>query len=276
MNNSIQAINKLQKEKMMILEHVYAVKDLDEVYKRQSNLSTMAISIYSDAAQVMMPALIADGLQAVSWANISSRLSKLNFSGVPTAAEIRSTYKQAVEQAVQNPKNEAYIIRPENDQQFRNTRPEKGQQFRATKKEEMPGALKKIAAFGFAIPLILELIGGQKFHVLVRILQGISLGVMVIEIIRYFDVFKNNNPIDFLKAAVQGKMHSKEPSPKTESGAKISYTTKHKNVVDYESMYIDAINQVKQDNVNELNRWFRDLKRLTQMELAKANNTKEE
>lgn len=276
MNNSIQAINKLHKEKMMVLDQVYAVKNLDEVYKRQTALNSMAINIYTDAAQVMMPALVEDGLQAVTWAEISKKLSRLSFIGVPTAAEVRDTYKMTIEQAAQNPKNEAIIIRPENELQFSNTKPEKGEQFRATKKEELPLPLKKIAAFGIAIPLILELIGGRKFLVLVRVLQSISLGVMVIEVIRYLDALKNFKFFDNIKAAMHGKTWNNESAIKTEISTKTPNPVKRKMTIDFESMYVDAINRVKQDNVNELNRWFRELKRLTQMELTKVNNIKEE
>lgn len=96
MYKSIEQIKKLRTEKHNILKNVYQSNNPDDIYKKQSALGSMSISIFTDAANAIMPALQEDGVSNVVWSNISLRLNKLSFISVPTASEIREKYNQSV------------------------------------------------------------------------------------------------------------------------------------------------------------------------------------
>ena len=61
MEKSLEVIGQLQIEKQNTVRKVYAVKNLDEVYRRQTELNAMGISIYTDVATRLLPALEEDG-----------------------------------------------------------------------------------------------------------------------------------------------------------------------------------------------------------------------
>lgn len=83
MEKSLEVIGQLQVEKQNTVRKVYAVKNLDEVYRRQTELNAMGISIYTDVATRLLPALEEDGAGREVWADISKKLKKLSFTGIP-------------------------------------------------------------------------------------------------------------------------------------------------------------------------------------------------
>ena len=89
MYKSIEQIKKLREEKHAILKNVYQSNNPDDVYKNQSALGAMSISIFTNVANAIMPTLQEDGVSNIVWSNVSLRLNKLSFISVPTAAEIR-------------------------------------------------------------------------------------------------------------------------------------------------------------------------------------------
>lgn len=98
---SIKQIRKLKEEKHDILKNVYQGNDADDVYKKERTLGSMAISIFTDVAGTIMPALQEDGVSNIVWSNISLRLNKLSFIGIPTTFEIREKYKNNVNRVIQ-------------------------------------------------------------------------------------------------------------------------------------------------------------------------------
>jgi len=238
MYKSIKQIQKLREEKRAVLSRVYQSGNLDDVYKNQRDLGSMSISIFTDAANAIMPVLRDDGVGNVVWSKISLRLDKLSFISIPTAAEIREKYKKSVD----NPT----IIK------INGAIPEPGTRTEV-KKIPLPAFLAALAAQGIAVPLILSAIGGKKLA-LVKILCVVNVACMVIEVVKYFDLFSK-------------KSKRTMPAPfKTEP----AYT------VNYEDMYNQAIQDVYRDNRKSLDDWFDQLEKITTEEIDKALRQAEE
>lgn len=173
MYKSIEQIQKLRGEKQGVLSRVYQSSNLDSVYENQRELGAMSISIFTDAADVVLPVLRGDGVGNVVWSNISLRLDKLSFISVPTAAEIREKYKKSVE----NPT----VIEINGATPKPGTRTE-------VKKIPLPAFAAALVAQGIAIPLFF----GTKLA-LVKILGVVDAACMVIEVLKYFDWFPKKN-----------------------------------------------------------------------------------
>lgn len=250
MSETIEAIEKLRNAKENEVKEVYTVQDLETVYERQTVLNSMAGSIYTDAANVMLPALKRDGFSALVWSNVSGKLDRLNFVSVPTASDIREKYGKAIRESTGKGKGD-YVLSPQ-DKDVR-TRPKENETI-YIKEKPLPPFLALLAAEGIAIPLVLKTIG-HNWHVLVKAVFGAVVGVVIaVEIIKYFDI-----PEKILKRKV------KAPEAHPRAAAKTPEPD-----IDWDSLYSESIKKVEKDNLTELNRWFNNLKRLTEKELQKA------
>lgn len=233
MYKSIEQIKKLREEKHAILKNVYHSNNPDDVYKNQSALGAMSISIFTDVANAIMPTLQEDGVSNIVWSNVSLRLNRLSFISIPTASEIREKYKQCIA----NPT----VVRVNGAQ------PKPGTKTRV-KKISPPVFLGLLAAQGIAIPLLVSFIGGSKWA-LVKILPcAINAALMIIEVIKYFNLLPVKSKKTFFAPA-------KETSAST---------------VDYDAMYRRAIQEVYQDNRKKLDDWFDTLEKITTEEIDKA------
>jgi len=232
MYKSIEQIKKLREEKHVVLKNVYQSSNPDDVYKNQSALGAMSISIFTDVANAIMPTLQEDGVSNIVWSNVSLRLNKLSFISVPTASEIREKYKQSVT----NPT----VVRVNGAQ------PKPGTRTRV-KKISLPVFLGLLAAQGIAIPLLVSFIGGSKWA-LVKILPcAINAALMIIEVIKYFNLLP-----------VKSKKTFFAPAKETSSAA------------DYDAMYCRAIQEVYRDNRKKLDDWFDTLEKIVTEEIDKA------
>lgn len=248
MSNTIDAIEKLRESKENEVKRVYEVQDLDTVYERQATLNSMAGSIYTDVANVMLPVLKKDGFSALVWPNISGNLDQLRFIGVPTASEIREKYGKAVAGAVGSEKKDYEII----SQNIHGRPKEKETVY--IKEKSLPGFLVRLAAQGIAIPLVLKTVG-HSWPVLAKVIFGAVAGVIIaVEIIKYFNIPKRG---------FKGNVKTHSPSPRTAGKPSEPH-------MDWNALYFKAIERVKEDNLKELNRWFYNLKKLTEKELQNA------
>ncbi|MCI8967964.1 MAG: hypothetical protein HFH75_10325 [Lachnospiraceae bacterium] len=247
MEKSLEVIGQLQVEKKDIVRRVYAVKNLDEVYRRQTELNAMGISIYTDVAARLLPALEEDGAGREVWADISKRLKKLSFTGIPTASEIRTKYRDAIEASMSGTSYKDYEVEPrDKDESFPNVSPKTQIDIR---KKSLPQFLVFLAAQGIAVPLVLT-IAGVKWNVLAKVILIVNGVAMVIEIIHCFRKYgwiggQNRGGTDIISE----KGTASEP--------------------DYDRWYQKVIEQVQQDNINILNQWFSDLKKITKEEIVK-------
>lgn len=238
MYESIEQIKKLRTEKRGILENVYQSNNPDDVYKKQSALGSMSISIFTDVANAIMPALQKDGVSNVVWSNISLRLNKLSFISVPTASEIREKYKQSVADPT--------------DVIINGAQPEPGTKTKV-KKISTPAFLALLVAQGIAVPLLLSFIGGKKWALVKIIPCAINAAFMVIEVVKYF-----NPPAKSKKTLL---------APAKEASA---------STVDYDAMYRRAIKEVYHDNCKKLDDWFDTLEKIATGEIEKALGKAEE
>lgn len=239
MYKSIEQIKKLREEKHVVLKNVYRSNNPDDVYKNQSSLGAMSISIFTDVANTIMPALQEDGVGNVVWSNISLRLNKLSFISVPTASEIREKYKQGVA----NPT----VVR------INGAQPKPGAKTNV-KKISTPVFLSLLVAQGIAVPLLVSFIGGSKWALVKIVPCAINAALMVIEVVKYFNL-------------VPTKRKRTLFTPPKET----STTT-----VDYDAMYRRAIQEVYRDNCKKLDAWFDALEKITTEEIEKALRKVEE
>lgn len=233
MYKSIEKIRKLKEKKHDILKNVYQSNDPDDVYKNQSALGSMSISIFTDVANSILPVLQEDGVNNIVWSNISLRLNKLSFISVPTASEIREKYKQGVA----NPT----VVRINGAQPKLRTKTN-------VKKISTPVFLGLLAAQGIAVPLLVSFIGGSKWALVKIIPCVINAALMVIEVVKYFNLL----PAKSKKALFA-------PDKETTAAA-----------ADYDAMYRRAIQEVYRDNCKKLDDWFDVLEKITTEEIEKA------
>lgn len=231
MYKSIEQIKKLRKEKQGILKNVYQGNDPDAVYNNQKALGAMSVSIFTDAANAIMPTLQEDGVSNIVWPNISLRLNKLSFISVPTASEIREKYKQGVA-------NPTLV-------EINGAQPKPGTKT-SVRKISTPVFLALLAAQGIAVPLLVSFTGGRKWALVKIIPCAINAALMVIEVVKYFNLL----PVKSKKTLF---------TPARESSA-----------ADYDAMYRRAIQEVYRDNCKKLNDWFDVLERITTEEIEKA------
>ena len=233
MYKSIEQIKKLREEKHDILKKVYQSNNPDDDYKNQSALASMSISIFTDVANIIMPALQEDGVSNMVWSNISLRLNKLSFISVPTASEIREKYKQGVA----NPT----VVR------INGAQPKPGTKTNI-KKISAPVFLGLLAAQGIAVPMLVSFIGGSKWALVKIIPCTINAALMVIEVVKYFNLIPAKNKKTLFAPA-------KEASGTT---------------ADYDAMYRRAIQEVYRDNRKKLDGWFDALEKIATEEIEKA------
>lgn len=233
MYKSIEQIQKLRKENHVILKKVYQSNNPDDVYVNQKALGAMSIKIFADVANAIMPTLQEDGVGNDVWSSVSLKLNKLSFISVPTASEIREKY----EQGISNPT----VVR------INGTRPKPGTKT-DVKKISTPVFLALLAAQGIAVPLIVSFIGGSKLALVKIIPCGINATLMVIEVVKYFDL-----------------LPAKRKSPLFAPTREAPVTT-----ADYDAMYRCAIQEVYRDNCKRLDDWFDALERITTEEIEKA------
>lgn len=229
MYQAIEKIEELRKSKEQIVKEVYKGNNLNEVYNRQRELGSMAINIYTDAANAIIPVLQNDGVNNVVWSRISLRLNKLSFISVPSAAELREKYKKAVD----NP-----TILDVNEK-----KPAPGKKMKV-RKIKLPAFLLALAAQGIAIPLFLS---STKQIALVKIGSTVNAAFMIIEVVKYFDLIESIKSKFFPSFA-------KKAEP------------------DYQALYIQAIQEARNDNLKRLNNWFDKLKEVTAEEIDNALN----
>lgn len=233
MYKSIEQIEKLRKEKQTILQNVYQSNDPDAVYKNQSALGIMSISIFTDVANAIMPTLQADGVSNIVWPHISLRLNKLSFINIPTMSEIREKYKESVT----NPT----VV------EINGAQPDLGKKM-SVKKISTPAFIAWLAAQGIAVPLLLNFIGGSKWALVKIVPCAINGAFMVIEVVKYFNWIPTKNKKNIF-------LSSKKAATST---------------VDYEVMYERAIQEVYCDNRKKLDDWFDILEKITIEEIDKA------
>lgn len=239
MYKSIEQIKKLRAEKHDILKNVYQSNNPDDVYKKQSALGSMSISIFTDVANAIMPALQEDGVSNVVWSNISLRLNKLSFISVPTASEIHEKYKNSVA----NPT----VVRINGAQPKPGTKTD-------VKKISTPAFLALLAAQGIAVPLLLSFIGGSKWALVKITPCAINAALMVIEVVKYFNLLPTKRKKTLF-------------APAKEAPA---------STVDYNAMYRRAIQEVYHDNRENLDDWFGTLEKIATEEIEKALGKAEE
>lgn len=239
MYESINQINVLRAEKLDILNDVYKSDDPDDVYKKQSALSSMSVSIFSDVATAVMPVLQNDGVSNVVWSNISLRLNELSFISIPAASEIHEKYKQSVA----NPT----VVR------INGAQPKPGTKTNV-KKIPTPAFLALLAAQGIAVPVLLSFIDGSKWALVKIIPCAVNAALMVIEVVKYFN----------LLPAKRKKVLS---APAKEAPV---------STADYSAMYRKAIHEVYLDNCKKLNAWFDTLVTVATEEIEKALGNAEE
>lgn len=254
MEASVDAIEKLRAEKRKILDGVYTEKDIDEVYRRQTALNAMGISIYTDVAEKLLPALEADGVNVEVWADISGGLKKLSFKGIPAASEIRTKYKEAIDASMSAKYGGDYEVEPKDGNAY-SKRPAPKTQIEI-KGKPLPKLLFAIQAImEIPVPLVLT-VAGVKWNVLAKIILIANGVAMTIEIIHYFRKYCEKTERNRKKSDV-GK-----------GGEPVSG-------VNYDEWYQKAIEQVQEDNTAILDQWFDDLKKKTIEEAAKARRRRE-
>lgn len=231
MYKSIEKIRQLRTEKQAVLRSVYKGGSPDDIYKKQSALGSMSISIFTDVANVLLPALQEDGVGNIVWSSISLRLEKLSFISVPTSTEIREKYKESMDHPT--------VVNIDGEAPKPRTRTK-------VKKISLPKFLTVLAIQGIAIPLLLHTVGGTKLA-LVKILCVVNAVFMIIEVIKYFDLLPSKPMKPLIRKPRQ------EPVP-----------------ADYEDMYREAIREVYRDNCRRLDDWFDVLERITTEETNKA------
>lgn len=250
MFKSLESVEKLRQEKMKVLDEVYAIKDLDTVYQRQTKLSSMTMTIHTDAANAIMPVLSLDGVDEYVWSSISCRLGKLQFAAIPTASTIREKYRKVVEDSFDGSKE--FDVKPA----FRSDiTPKKHSKFRI-KKTSLPGFLIGILVQGVAVPLVLNILG-NRFLVLAKIspaINAINTALIIIEILQFFEIPK--------------KIRNRKKADSTQNLVSKG-NNKNSASVDYDQLYVEAIENVHKDNRDELNRWFDLLARATYEEIKK-------
>ena len=237
MYKSIGKIRNLKKEKQAILRTVYQDCNPDYVYKQQKTLAAMSISIFTDAANAIIPTLQDDGVSNVVWPSIALRLNKLSFIGVPTASELREKYKKSIETPT--------VI------EIEGARP-KPRTEKELKKISTQTFLALLAGQGIVVPLLVSFVGGSKWA-LVKIMPcALNTALMVIEVVKYFDLCPPKKRKKVFASAKQA----------TDS-------------VDYEAMCKQAIQEVYADNCKKLNEWFDELEKITVEEIEKALDKRE-
>lgn len=233
MYKSIEQIKKLREEKLAVLGNVYQGSNPDDVYKKQSALGSMSISIFTDVANAIMSTLQDDGVDNVVWSNISLRLNKLSFISVPTASEIREKYKQGVASPT--------VVKVNGAQPKPGTKTD-------VKKISTPAFLALLAAQGIAVPLLVSFIGGSKWALVKIVPCAINAALMVIEVVKYFNLIPTKRKSTLFAP------------PKEEAVA----------TVNYDAMNRRAIQEVYRDNCKKLNDWFDELEKITAEEIEKA------
>lgn len=233
MYKSTEQIKKLREEKLAILKKVYQSDNPDDVYENQRALGAMSISIFTDVANAVMPALREDGVSNIVWSNVSLRLNRLSFISVQTASEIREQYKRGVA----NPT----VVR------VNGAKPKPGTKTNV-KKISAPVFLTLLAAQGIAVPLLVSFIGGSKWALAKIIPCAINAALMVVEVVKYFNLLPTKSKKTLFAPAKEA----------------------HASTADYDAMYRSAIQEVYRDNRKKLNDWFDVLERITAEEIEKA------
>lgn len=175
MYKSIEQLEKLRDDMLRKLDEIY-VTDAepqinDEIYKRQAILGNMAIGIYSDVAELLIPVLRDDGVDNTIWSRISLRLDKLSFISLPSADELMEKYKKSINSPVVVDVNKKALAANKNL---------KGQ------KLSLPAFLSAIAAQGIVVPILLNIAGVMKFA-WVKAVLSINAAFIIVEVVRYFD-----------------------------------------------------------------------------------------
>lgn len=176
MYKSIEQLEKLRGNMLRKLDEIY-VTDAepqinDEIYKRQAILGNMAIGIYSDVAELLIPVLRDDGVDNTIWSKISLRLDKLSFISLPSADELMEKYKKSINSPV---------VVDVNKKTLTANKTLKGQ------KLSLPAFLSAIAAQGIVVPILLNIAGVTKFA-WVKAVLGINATFIIAEVVRYFDL----------------------------------------------------------------------------------------
>ena len=267
MYKSVEQIERLRQEKLQILSSVYENKSLDRVYEKQNELGKMAISIYTDVADAVMPVLKEDGVGNIVWPNISLRLERLSFISVPSSAEIEREYRKTNPSGVKEEKKRysAPVARIDDDMPKTHTETK-------VKKIALPAFFALLAAQGIAIPLIIKAIGGTAVA-LVKVLNIVNGTCMVIEVIEYFDLFSSMKKRKKSEAYVDitdKNSYSASKKEKSVMGADDIVVGRTETAVDDDKIRERAIEEVYKDNVKALNEWFDKLVRITEEEIEKA------
>jgi hypothetical protein len=254
MYQSVKAIRGLYANKQEIVKSVYVEKDLAKVYTAQSKLNAMGISIYSDAASVVLGKLNEDGCSSVVWPRIASQLDQLNFIGIPTASEVQEAYAEAVKDAVTDEDSHGTVI-PDNP-----TEDTGNMQEGATYKIRIPKGLPWWVAQGVAVPLALRFLFGPEL-LMVKVLEILNGGFILVKALKGFGLLDAFLP----------KSSSTQPHKQANARSK----PQPLRPIDYQSMYEKAIDQAMADNMAELERWFDRLEAITTKEIDIEKHTED-
>lgn len=271
MYKSIEAIEQLRNEKMNILNQVYAVKDIDEIYRRQTALNEMAIDIYTDASGVLLQSLPQDGVKKSLWSKISADLGQLNFIGIPRGEELKRKYYEAIREERNNP-NDGYTIETDDT----DIRPGKTI---LPKKRIIPLAeiLTGLVAQSVAVPVIVKC-AGASYITLAKVCTG-NAALLAVEILTVLWRIKKNSKEnertfgeEFKSEFEDSKLGRKVISvfKKKVNQPKGELTKTEISEEQLQQMCIKAVKKVQQDNQKMLNDWFDHFRALTEQCIEQA------
>lgn len=251
MYQSIQAIEKLRKEKVEILQSVYSERTIKAVYQKQTLLNSMSINIYTDAVSAIVDTIEKDGAGKRVIPRISGRLEELKFKSVPAESVIDDAYNRSINDA-QNGRDSQYSYHAGN--RAADT-PRQGSVVKI-KGKGLPLFLAALIAQGIAVPILIN-----GFPVFVKVLGNIANGViMSVEILKYYQYQK--------KKSAGGNASS---DPKSTPG---SVEVRDPDSA-REDMKRRAIDQIYRDNLGILNLWFDHFVEITAQEIGAELEKKE-
>lgn len=245
MYQSIEAIEKLRKEKINVLESVYSEMNMNAVYQKQTLLNSMSINIYTDATSAIIGTLDHDGVSKRVLPRISGRLEELKFKSVPAESVIDEAYNQSIRESQKAEKSKYTYVTDNNTK----VNPERNRVINI-KGKYFPLFLTALIAQGIAVPI---LINGAS--VLVKVLVLSANGVaMSVEVLKYYQY--------------QKKAASKRRQTVNNVRRTPNYNTDNPESV-RDDMKRQAIFQVYKDNLAILNRWFDQFAEITKQEIER-------
>ena len=253
MYKSVEAIEKLRREKIRILESVYTEPTISAVYQKQTLLNSMSMNIYTDAAAAIIDTLELDGASKRLVPVISGRLGELRFKSVPPESEVDDAYDRSINGSAAPGNNDFNYVSENGGSSVS----KKGSVHRIRGKM-LPQFLIALAVQGIGIPLLIN-----KCSVLVKVLVLVGNGVlMTVEVIKYYQWQKKKTVEE--ESRSEG-YHEYMERKRLQNGQQTSTRVKTRD-----DMKREAIEQVRKDNLEELNSWFDSFVRITEEEINRA------